>query len=143
MIAVDTNILVHAHRRDASLHDEAAACVRHLAESLTPWCVCYHSLVEYCGIATHPKLWSPPSTARQVAAQVQAWRESPSLRILTDSDDTLDSLFDLMGQGKAVGPMVHDARIAACCHVHGVTELWTVDRDFSRFASLRTRNPLG
>jgi hypothetical protein len=37
---------------------------------------------------------------------------------------------------------VHDARIAACCLRHGVTELWTADRDFSRYPALFTRNPL-
>jgi predicted nucleic acid-binding protein len=38
--------------------------------------------------------------------------------------------------------MVHDARIVAICLHHGVSELWTADRDFSRFPSLKTRNPL-
>ena len=33
-------------------------------------------------------------------------------------------------------------RIAALCATHGVHELWTADRDFSRFADLRTTNPL-
>jgi predicted nucleic acid-binding protein len=37
--------------------------------------------------------------------------------------------------------MVHDARIAACCLSNGVTELLTLDRDFSRFPQLKTRNP--
>jgi hypothetical protein len=37
---------------------------------------------------------------------------------------------------------VHDARIAALCLQHGVSELLTADRDFSRFPALRTRNPL-
>ena len=37
---------------------------------------------------------------------------------------------------------VHDARIAALCLAHGVRELWTADRDFSRFAKLATANPL-
>jgi predicted nucleic acid-binding protein len=40
------------------------------------------------------------------------------------------------------GAQVHDARIAALCLHHGVTELWTADRDFGRFPELRTRNPL-
>jgi hypothetical protein len=34
------------------------------------------------------------------------------------------------------------ARIAALCESHGVTELWSADRDFSRFAGLTVRNPL-
>ena len=48
----------------------------------------------------------------------------------------------LLGRGKVQGGMVHDARIAALCLDHGVAELWSADRDFSRFPSLRTRNPL-
>ena len=39
--------------------------------------------------------------------------------------------------------MIHDARIAAICLHNGVTELWTADRDFSRFKPLKTVNPLG
>jgi uncharacterized protein len=40
------------------------------------------------------------------------------------------------------GATVHDAKIAAICLSHGVTELWTADRDFGYFPELRTRNPL-
>jgi predicted nucleic acid-binding protein len=38
--------------------------------------------------------------------------------------------------------MVHDARIAALCQQHGVRELWSADRDFSRFQGLAVVNPL-
>jgi predicted nucleic acid-binding protein len=40
------------------------------------------------------------------------------------------------------GPLIHDARIAALCRQHGVTELWSADRDFSRFPDLKVVNPL-
>jgi len=30
----------------------------------------------------------------------------------------------------------------ALCRLHGVRELWTVDRDFSRFPGLKVKNPL-
>lgn len=39
-------------------------------------------------------------------------------------------------------PRIHDARIAALYLHHGVTELWSADRDFSFFPQLRVRNPL-
>ena len=71
-----------------------------------------------------------------------AWRESPSLRILHDSDASLDALHDLAMASVVTGGMIHDARIAACCIVSGIDELWTVDRDFSRFPQLRCHNPL-
>jgi predicted nucleic acid-binding protein len=37
---------------------------------------------------------------------------------------------------------VHDARIAALCMQHGVRELLSADRDFSRFPQIAVRNPL-
>ena len=33
------------------------------------------------------------------------------------------------------GPMVHDARVAAVCLLHGVRELWTTDRTSGAFAA--------
>jgi predicted nucleic acid-binding protein len=32
--------------------------------------------------------------------------------------------------------------MAAICAYHRVVELWSADRDFSRFPGLRVRNPL-
>jgi hypothetical protein len=142
MIALDTNILVHAHRADASLHEKAKAAVKELAEAPAPWGVCYHTLVEFYGIATRPGLWQTASTPEQTFDQIAAWRESPSLRILHDTEECVDILRELVLATRVCGAMVHDARIAACCRSHAVQELWTVDRDFSRFPSLKTRNPL-
>jgi hypothetical protein len=48
----------------------------------------------------------------------------------------------MLETGRVAGPQVHDGRIAALCHQHGVDELWTADRDFGRFPNLKTRNPL-
>jgi predicted nucleic acid-binding protein len=53
-----------------------------------------------------------------------------------------DVLKGVLSGTRAAGALVHDARSAALCLHHGVRELWTADRDFSRFAALRTRNPL-
>jgi predicted nucleic acid-binding protein len=44
---------------------------------------------------------------------------------------------------RATGNLVHDAHIAALLLEHGVRELWTADRDFSRFPGLRVRHPFG
>jgi toxin-antitoxin system PIN domain toxin len=142
VIALDTNILIHAHRRDASLHQAASAAVKELAESMRPWSICFHSLIEFYGVATHSKIWREPSTPEQVFHQIKAWKAAPSLRILNDSGDCLETLESLCAEAKVRGPLIHDARISACCLAHGVTELWTVDRDFSRFPALKTRNPL-
>ena len=82
------------------------------------------------------------SSPEQAFAQIAAWKESPSLRILHDTEDCLETLSELALAGRVCGAMIHDARTAACCLSHTTQELWTVDRDFSRFPDLRTRNPL-
>jgi uncharacterized protein len=139
VIALDTNVLVHAHRRDAALHAPASRFVRDLAESPAGWAICHHSLVEFCGVVTNPRVWRAPSSPEQALEQIRAWRESPSLRILPDSEETLDLFDRLVRRGQVRGAMVHDARIAACCLAHGIDALVTLDRDFSRFPDLRTR----
>jgi uncharacterized protein len=48
----------------------------------------------------------------------------------------------MVGRGRVTGPRVHYARIAALCVYHGVTELWSADRDFGRFGDVKVRNPL-
>lgn len=142
MIAVDTNLLVHAHQREAAFHEKAREVIRSLAESPTPWATCLHCFVEFYGVVTHPKLWKKPSTPEEAIEQIRAWRESPSLRILCDTPGVLDKLGEFAVNGIVRGALIHDARIAACCLVGGVGELWTVDRDFSRFPAMKTRNPL-
>jgi predicted nucleic acid-binding protein len=51
-------------------------------------------------------------------------------------------LRELLEATGVAGPAVHDARIAAICRAHRVTELLSADRDLRRFPRLRVRNPL-
>jgi hypothetical protein len=67
---------------------------------------------------------------------------APHLHLLAESPGYFDKLRDLALSCKISGPRIHDAHIAALCLHHGVSELWTSDRDFSMFPKLRTRNPL-
>ncbi|BDU05208.1 PIN domain-containing protein [Nocardia cyriacigeorgica] len=142
MIAVDTNLLVYAHRKDSPFHEAAAARVRELAESPAQWAIPWPCLHEFYSIATHPRIYSPPSTADQAIDQIEAWLGSPTLILLAESEMHWTVLRALLLDGAVQGPMVHDARIAALCVGHGVRELWSADRDFSRFPRLTTRNPL-
>lgn len=141
MNALDTNVLVHAHQREAELHEQAKQLVTRLAEGPIPWAICLHSLVEFYGVVTHTKLWRQPSSPEQAMDQIAAWRQSPTLRVLGDDTSMLSVLSELAIRGHVRGSKIHDARIASCCLVHGVSVLLTVDRDFSRFPALRTTNP--
>jgi len=142
MIAVDTNVLVAAHRRDAVGHDAAAAAVRALAEGLSAWAIPAPCLHEFLAVVTHPKIFDPPTRMNDALAQVDAWLGSPSLTVMSESDRHWTSLGTMLRQSKAIGARVHDARIAAICADHGVTTVLSADRDFGKFPGIRVQNPL-
>jgi hypothetical protein len=142
VIAVDTNLLVYAHRRDSDWHTEAAAILAELANGSALWALPWPCVHEFLAIVTHPRVFEPPSTPSQAVAQVSAWLESPSVVLLSESEGYWAVLNELVLDGRVAGPAVHDARVAALCALHGVRQLWTADRDFSRFPALRVLNPL-
>lgn len=142
MIAVDTNILVYAHRHDSLFHAAAARVVKELAEGTPVWAVPWSCLHEFVSVVTHPRVYSPPSTVDEAIAQIEIWMESPSVSLLSETEGHWDALKACVAAAKVTGPMIHDARIAAICAAHGVRELWSADRDFSRFRGLAVRNPL-
>ena len=142
MIGVDTNILVYAHREDSPFHIAAVRRVAELAEGRASWAIPWPCLHEFLAIVTHPRIYAPPSSLARALAQVEAWLESPSLTLLAESAAHWTTLSSLLVDGRVAGPQVHDARVAALCREHGVRELWSADRDFSRFAGLFVVNPL-
>lgn len=142
MIAIDTNLLVYAHREDSSFHDAALACVSRLAQGRAPWAIPWPCLHEFFAIVTHARLYRPPTPIARALEQVDAWLESPTLVLLAESGVHWPQLKALLLRAKTSGPAVHDARIAALCLQHGVSALWSADRDFNRFAGLKVVNPL-
>lgn len=142
MTAVDTNLLVYAHRQDSQWHDQAAIVVRGLAEGTAPWAIPWPCIHEFFAIVTHPRIYDPATPQAAARDQVTAWMESPTLVLIGEGTGYWSTLSSLLASSKVTGARVHDARVAALCLHHGVTELLTADRDFSRFQSLHTRNPL-
>ena len=142
MTAVDTNILVYAHRRDSNLHVAAKRILTELAEGSARWSIPWPCVHEFLAVVTHPKIYAPPTPLQQAIEQVDAWLESPSLTVIAESPTHWATLRALLADRRIWGGQIHDARIAALCQQHDVRELWSADRDFSRFAGLKVVNPL-
>jgi uncharacterized protein len=142
VIAVDTNILVYAHRQDSPFHEAAERQIAQLAEGLAPWAIPWPCLHEFLAIVTHPRIYAPPTPLARAVDQVDAWLESPTLVLLAEAASHWTTLRALLTAGRVAGPAVHDARVAALCLQHGVSALWSADRDFNRFPGLKVVNPL-
>ncbi len=142
MIAVDTNLLVYAHREESPVHEAAARSMRGLAAGDVPWSIPWPCVAEFLCVVTHPRLFAPPTAIGIALQAVEEYRKAPSVVFLGEGEEYWTALANAIRGAESRGPAVYDARIAALCIAHGVTELWTADRDYSRFPGLRTRNPL-
>ena len=142
MIAIDTNLLVYAHRSDADFHKHASALLVDLAQKGPRWAIPWPCVHEFISITTHPRIYNPPTPLETALAAIDVWLETDGCIAIGEGFGYFDTLKKLALKGNIRGPMVHDARIAAICANNGVTELWSADRDFSRFSGLKVRNPL-
>lgn len=143
MIAVDTNLLVYAHRRESRYHEAAALLMRRLAEGSDAWAIPWPCCYEFHSVVTNPRIWRDNATSPdQSWRQLSAWTDSPSMRLIGETEDFLEILENFVRRPRVIGGVVHDARIAAICVAHGVEALLTRDRDFLLFPELKTRNPL-
>lgn len=142
MIAVDTNILVYAHRADSPFHDRARSAVESLAAGARQWAIPWPCAHEFFAVVTHPRIYKTATPPKTAFAQLRALGTLANLAFIAEADEYLPQLESLVLPAKAAGAAIHDARIAAVCLAHGVAELWSADRDFSRFPALTVRNPL-
>lgn len=142
MIAVDSNILVYAHRRESSYHSQAATLLRELAEGQSEWAIPWPCLYEFHSVVTNPRIWKDTATPPPAAwAQIGAWTASPTGSLLGETDSFLEILSPIICRPRVRGAIVHDARVAAICLAHAVETLLTRDRDFALFPELVTQDP--
>jgi toxin-antitoxin system PIN domain toxin len=142
MLAVDTNVLIYAHRKEASEHAIAWKLVRDLAEGERRWAIPWPCVCEFLSVVTNTRIWkNAASEPKEAAAQIDAWVSSPSLELIGETGDFWGILGELVRRPRVRGPVIHDARVAAICLAHGVQALVSRDRDFSLFPELAVENP--
>lgn len=143
MIAVDTNILVYAYRPDYEVqHESAVAALQGLLGSARSWGIPWPCVHEFLANVTSRRIYRQPATPAAAIKAVTVWLQAGNFNVFGEASSHFDTLRSLIENGGTTGPQIHDARIAAMCLDHGVSELWTADRDFLKFPSLRVRNPL-
>ena len=142
MIALDTNVLVYAMRREPPFHEPAFEVVKQVAESKEPWAIPWPCVHEFLATVTNPRAFKDPTPTAAALDQLSGLARSGTLVFLGEEPGYWEVLDRIARARKIHGGKFHDARIAALCILHQVDELLTADRDFSRFPELKCRNPL-
>lgn len=141
MILVDVNVLIYAHRVDSNRNGEYKAWLEDLWASPSSHGVSEMVLSSFLRIATHHRVFDPPTPLDQALAFVDQVRSSPNAVIVAPGQRHWDIFTNLCRKAEAVGNLVPDAYLAALAIESG-SELVTTDRDFARFSDLRWRHPL-
>lgn len=140
MIALDTNLLVYAHRSQTPPHRASRRAIERAA-ALGRWGFAVASLAEFWAVVTHPSSEGRPSTAAEAFAYLEAlteggaetWEPGPGFGM---------RLAQVAVDLEVSGPRVFDLQIALTAFERGATELWTADAQFVKLPGLRLHNPL-
>ena len=140
MIAVDTNVLVYAHRSETDQHGRAATALRRLAEGHEPWGLPVFAVAEFFRVVTHPRALRPPDTRDQALDALEAVMLAPTVRVLSPGPRFWPLFKEAVEDGAGTGNRAFDAQIVAVCREQGVDTILSEDRDFRRFSSIKVRS---
>ena len=142
MIAVDTYILVYAHRPDMEFHKRADRYLTDILESGLPIAIPYPCISEFLSIVTNQKIFKNPTPAEIALKELDGVLDFSNIYLIGELNGFYSLFNKLILNAKIKGGAIHDARIATICLQHEISELHTADRDFNRFKGLKTKNPL-
>lgn len=141
MIAIDTNLLIYAHRSRTPEHARARKAIERAASDAAGWGLAAASVAEFWAVATHPASEGKPSTPKQAAAFMAALVDAGA-QIWLPGSGFGTRLLQLASDLNVVGSRVFDLQIALSVFEGGATELWTHDAKFVKVPGLRLHDPL-
>lgn len=140
MIALDTNLLIYAHRKGVPQH---AASRRAITGALSrhPCGVAVQALAEFWAVVTHSSSQGGASSPAVAGAFVTELTRA-GLSVWTPADGFGSRLLTMAGSRGVTGPRVFDLQIALTAVEAGATEIWTADRGFVSVPGLLVVHPL-
>ncbi len=142
MIAIDTNLLVYAHREGAPEHDAARAAIVEALGDPRGWGICAPTIAEFWSIVTHPGIPGGPSSARVVTQFFHYLITEGGGSLWTPGPGFGQRLMRWAALLKVRGRRIFDLQIALIAFEHGAREIWTHDRNFTTVPRVKTYDPL-
>jgi predicted nucleic acid-binding protein len=131
---VDTSVLARLANSADALYPVAARAVLELHRRGEVLHITPQNLVEFRNVATRPA-GANGLGLRPVDAEAKAATFEATFPLLPETPDIHPAWKALVGAAGVIGKQVHDARLVAVCHVHGVTHLLTFNvGHFARMA---------
>jgi toxin-antitoxin system PIN domain toxin len=132
MLMPDVNLLVYAHRVEATQHERARAWLEALASGRRPFALSALVAVSFVRVVTGTRLFKQPESLGVALDFVEELLSAPACRLLTPGLEHWQIVARLCLGARAIGAQVADAQHAALAIEHGCTWV-TADDDFSRY----------
>ena len=140
MIALDTNLLVYAHRKGVPEHARAQHAIERAARHPAGWGIPLPCALEFWQVVTHPRAAGGPAAAAQAAGFIDALRRAGAA-LWAPTASTWDRLTEIAVRADASAVRVYDLQIALTARDHGAAEIWTRDSGFVSLRGLRVVDP--
>ena len=142
VIAIDTNLLVYAHRRGTVEHAAARAAMEQAAESPKGWGIALPAVSEFWSVVTHARCMPRPSTGDEARAFLDALIASGGGQVWVPGPGFWERLLRMAAALKVNGPRIFDLQIALMAFEGGASELWSHDTAFVSVPGLAVHDPL-
>lgn len=141
MILVDVNLLLYAYNPSAENHRKARLWLEEALSGQEPLAFSWLVILAFLRLITNRRIFPEPLSQAEAVLIVSKWLQRSQAVVVNPGENHWKILQQTMSAGKAAGPLVTDAHLAALAIEHGAT-LYTTDRDFTRFPKLKFQNPL-
>lgn len=141
--AIDANLLLYASDHESQFHERAVRVLDEIALGPEIVYLFWPVVMAYLRIATHPAIFARPLSHRDARANVETLLALPHLQAVGEDDGFWRRFVEVADDVAPTGNLVPDAHVAALMLANGVRTIWTRDRDFRTFASVRVHDPFG
>jgi toxin-antitoxin system PIN domain toxin len=138
---LDVNLLVYAADETSDRHNRARALLDWVATTPTITYLFWPVVLGYLRIITHPAVLRSPLTAAEAVADIDGLISRPQIMVAGETDQFWRTFTGVARSMSPAGNLVPDAHLVSLMGDHGVSTIWTNDRDFRKFDGIKVNNP--
>jgi predicted nucleic acid-binding protein len=142
MIAIDTNLLVYAHRSGTTEHKKSQKALERAVINPMGWGIPLPCIAEFWMVVTHPSCLGGASSPEIARRFLESLLESGKGQIWHPSSGFGLRLANSGSKMGVCGAMIFDLQIAMIALENGCSQIWTHDKAFISIPGLRVVDPL-